>query len=87
MSGAAYRAINQVHEHARVDLGVSGSFEGERHSARGPSVRQRRAVPGPFEAAQQWPMTANDEYQVHESTAPEPRKPSPPGISPTDLGA
>ena len=35
LNGAAFRAINQFHEHARVDLGVSGSFEGEGHSARG----------------------------------------------------
>ncbi|PBC72152.1 hypothetical protein BX265_6773 [Streptomyces sp. TLI_235] len=34
-NAAAFGAINQLHQRARVDLGVSGTFEGEQHSARG----------------------------------------------------
>ncbi|MGN5379208.1 hypothetical protein ACQ4WX_23355 [Streptomyces lasalocidi] len=44
-NGAAFRAINQFHQHARLDLGVSGSFEGERHSARGLLLARRAARP------------------------------------------
>ncbi len=36
------------------------------------------AVPGPSEAARQWPMTTNDDHQAHEPTAPEQQKPSSP---------
>ena len=32
---AAFQAINRFHEAARVDLGVTGSFEGDQHTARG----------------------------------------------------
>lgn len=32
---AAFRSINAFHQCARTDLGVSGSFEGEQHTARG----------------------------------------------------
>ncbi|MEU1419516.1 hypothetical protein [Kitasatospora sp. NPDC005751] len=35
LNSAAFAAINQFHQYARADLGVSGSFEGEQHSARG----------------------------------------------------
>ncbi|KIZ15363.1 hypothetical protein SNA_27815 [Streptomyces natalensis ATCC 27448] len=35
LHSATFRAINHFHEQARVDLGVSGRFEGEQHSARG----------------------------------------------------
>ncbi|MGG2461692.1 hypothetical protein ACO0M4_18045 [Streptomyces sp. RGM 3693] len=35
LHAATFRAINQFHEQARADLGVSGRFVGERHSARG----------------------------------------------------
>jgi len=35
LNSAAFRAINDFHQCARLDLGVSGSFEGEQHSARG----------------------------------------------------
>ena len=31
----AFRCINAFHQRARADLGVSGSFEGEEHTARG----------------------------------------------------
>ncbi|RKE19612.1 hypothetical protein [Streptomyces sp. TLI_171] len=34
-NAAAFGAINLFHQRARADLGVSGSFEGEAHSARG----------------------------------------------------
>lgn len=35
LNSAAFRAINEFHQCARADLGVSGSFEGEQHTARG----------------------------------------------------
>lgn len=34
------------------------------------------AVPGPSEAARQWPMTTNDDHQAHEPTAPEQQNPA-----------
>lgn len=34
-NAAAFAAINLFHQCARLDLGVSGAFEGEQHSARG----------------------------------------------------
>lgn len=42
-NAAAFAAINEFHQCARVDLGVSGSFEGQEHTARGlllPGSRQ-----------------------------------------------
>jgi hypothetical protein len=40
---AAFQAINRFHECARADLGVSGRFEGDRHSARGLLLPETRA--------------------------------------------
>lgn len=56
LHSAAFHAINQFHERARIDLGVSGGFRGERHSARGGLLplgsgggEARPSVPGPAE--------------------------------------
>lgn len=35
LNAAAFAAINRFHQRARADLGVSGRFEGDQHSARG----------------------------------------------------
>lgn len=35
LNTAAFDAINRFHERARADLGVSGTFDGEQHTARG----------------------------------------------------
>ncbi|WP_190210912.1 hypothetical protein [Kitasatospora indigofera] len=35
LHSTAFRCINTFHQLARADLGVSGSFEGEQHTARG----------------------------------------------------
>lgn len=44
----AFKSINRFHEAARVDLGVRGRFEGERHTARGlllPGARNSGEAP------------------------------------------
>jgi hypothetical protein len=40
--------------------------------------RRSWAVSAPSEVAQEWPMTANDDHQAHEPTAPKQQKPSSP---------
>ncbi|MEK2492380.1 hypothetical protein WN990_22775 [Kitasatospora purpeofusca] len=44
LNSAAFTAINRFHQSARADLGVSGIFEGEQHSARGLLLPGSRAA-------------------------------------------
>lgn len=46
----AFEAINRFHERARIDLGVTGRFDGEEHSARGLLLPEARSGEGTNEA-------------------------------------